>query len=472
MKVQRLTSFALIAIALLLVLGQGMSGAAKAAPHYQVSTTVSVARNQTAKIENPASQVPYRITVQGRLTDPGGNPISNATSVTFKLYQQPTGGSAFISEGTVITPDANGLFTYQVGTGVTISGTVSYFGSPVYLGISVGNDSEMTPRFLMTAAPYAMGLADGANIVGPRGIYIDNNGSASLTASGIQAQGPLGVYAQGLYGAGVLGISDDSSSYWQSTGVIGLSNLNGGVGGAFTGTVGVVGYGNSANGHLSGYHDGVSGLASDASGSGVYGHAYGANGEGVWGSAQGSVNGAIGGWFDSYDLGAPHTAIYARGSGHASGGWVTPNGFAMMVKYNGTDELHPGDVLALDGNNADMDGVTILGTVKAKPGDATVGVAQYRYSVYSVSPAAKANGKGDTIQADAAATSFQTGDLIEVVIAGQARMKAPAATRIGDRLGLTANGVVTTVKDEADTIARVAGVPDHNGYVTVFVNFK
>lgn len=144
--------------------------------------------------------------------------------------------------------------------------------------------------------------------------------------------------------------------------------------------------------------------------------------------------------------------------------------FGMMVKYNGPDELHPGDILALDGNNATVNDNSVLGTVKAtaQNAGAAIGVAQYRYNLYS---GMSNTGMRYVEQADTEATSFHQGDLIQLVVMGQAQVKVSGPVSIGDRLAITQNGLTAT-KSSEDSIGKVAEKPDSNGMVTIFVNFK
>ncbi len=563
MKLNRITSLIAFTLAMLVVFAQFI-GSVQAAPPSQISgvsvqLAPGVSQTSASKPDSPADQTPYHLTVQGRLTDPSGNPITVATNVTFKLYSVPSGGSPLYTEGPVsVTPSSNGLFTYLLGSNTTwTSVTTQLFANKVYLGITVATDAEMTPRFEMTGSPYAYSLAPGAMIAGATtgnspdpallnviatggsannavaGSFQNTNGgtgsrtglsvgvggigtggTSSSTAGGfINSGGGSGtggqfgiqstlqgtvagsgyggffqnltfntthpqyaLFATAYSGSGIHSISDSSTNSQQSAGVVGVSFASGsdrGAGGVFTGTLGAVGYASNDTAAVSGYSDGVSGLASSAGGSGVFGHGTGSGGEGVWGTAYLGTSSSFGGFFDSYTQAAANTAIYARGSGHSTGGWFSPNGFGLMVKYDGNADLHPGDVLALDGNNAMVEGSQVLGVVKADASnaDAAIGIAQYRYQVY---PAAdKTNPMShDSIQVDDKATTIKSGDLMQIIIAGQAQARVSGNVKVGDRLAIVADGSISAAKDSANPIGKVAGKPDQNGLVTVVVNFK
>ncbi len=286
-----------------------------------------------------------------------------------------------------------------------------------------------------------------------------------------------GIFSLAFSGEGIHAISDSSTGQQQSAGVTGVSLASGsdrGAGGVFTGTNGVVGYASGDIATVSGYSDGVSGLSSTTGGSGLFGHAINSTGAGVWGTAYLGPSNSFGGFFDSYDQAASHSAIYARGAGHATGGWFTGLGFGLMVKYDGSGDLHTGDVLALDGNNTTaVDGSPVLGVVKADASnaDAAIGVAQYRYSD---TPAVdKSNPMShDTIQVDDSTTTIKSGDLLQIVIAGQTRVKVSGNVKLGDHLTITRDGSVSAAQASDLTIGKVAGKPDANGLVTVVVNFK
>lgn len=98
-----------------------------------------------------AAQTPTTISYQGRLTNATGQPITTATSVTFAIYSVPSGGTALYTSTQSVTPDANGIFTVELGP----FGASVFDGSKRYLGIKAGADAEMTPRQLLTSAPYA-----------------------------------------------------------------------------------------------------------------------------------------------------------------------------------------------------------------------------------------------------------------------------------------------------------------------------
>ncbi len=108
-----------------------------------------------------AAQAPGTISYQGRLAADDGEPITTEVSVTFAVYAAASGGTTLSLQILTFTPDANGIFTVQLGP----FGATVFDGSLRYLGIKVGADAEMTPRQVLTAAPYSFNtnkIADNA----------------------------------------------------------------------------------------------------------------------------------------------------------------------------------------------------------------------------------------------------------------------------------------------------------------------
>jgi hypothetical protein len=94
------------------------------------------------------------ISFQGALNGPGGQPLPNGSyNITFRFYDGPG-------------PTGNAVSTNIVVPNVTVtSGVASTFisvdpawfdGATRYLGVTIGNGSELAPRILTTAVPYAL----------------------------------------------------------------------------------------------------------------------------------------------------------------------------------------------------------------------------------------------------------------------------------------------------------------------------
>ena len=90
------------------------------------------------------------IPIQGRLTDSAGNPLNGNYSITARIYDVETGGTALCSDTDPVTV-TNGLFNMNVN--FCTSSDID--GRQLYLGIQVGSDGEMGPRQHIYPVPYA-----------------------------------------------------------------------------------------------------------------------------------------------------------------------------------------------------------------------------------------------------------------------------------------------------------------------------
>ena len=97
--------------------------------------------------------IPNTINYQGYLTDSGGNPVNATVSMTFKIYAVSTGGTALWSESQNTVLVNNGIYNVTLGSVVSLGALP--FDVPYFLGVTVGTDSEMTPRQTLTSVGYA-----------------------------------------------------------------------------------------------------------------------------------------------------------------------------------------------------------------------------------------------------------------------------------------------------------------------------
>jgi parallel beta-helix repeat protein len=101
------------------------------------------------------AQVPQTISYQGSLSDAKGNPLSATVEMVFRLYASPTVAIALWSEVQKVSVQ-NGTFSVVLGANALNPLDAARFKRPLYLGIAVGTDAEMTPRQALTAVGYAM----------------------------------------------------------------------------------------------------------------------------------------------------------------------------------------------------------------------------------------------------------------------------------------------------------------------------
>ncbi|MBI4849711.1 MAG: hypothetical protein HY808_14270 [Nitrospirae bacterium] len=110
--------------------------------------------------------VPGTLSYQGTLTNNSGVLINGTvTSITFRIYDQPTGGNLIWGPETHNSvPVTNGLFSCVLNN---ISASV-FSDSDRYISIQVDNDLEMSPRQKINSVPYATKSEDGI----PSGVIV------------------------------------------------------------------------------------------------------------------------------------------------------------------------------------------------------------------------------------------------------------------------------------------------------------
>ncbi|MBI2029972.1 site-specific integrase [Candidatus Gottesmanbacteria bacterium] len=103
--------------------------------------------------------IPNRIiSFQGRLTDSSSNPITSGTNIRFGIYNSLTAsGSALLwQELDYVDPDENGIFNILLGQSNSIASTLFSENASLWLGLTVANDPEATPRQQIATVPYAL----------------------------------------------------------------------------------------------------------------------------------------------------------------------------------------------------------------------------------------------------------------------------------------------------------------------------
>ena len=143
-------------------------------------------------VTNLQAQAPKKITYQGKLTDSGGNPVSDGTyNIKFSLYDAVNAGSSSWEETQGVAVN-DGLFNVYLGD---INPININFNKAYWLGVKVGSDAEMTPRTPLSSAPYslyAISIADNSvtaskipnNSIDLNKIKKGNNGEILKTEGG------------------------------------------------------------------------------------------------------------------------------------------------------------------------------------------------------------------------------------------------------------------------------------------------
>jgi hypothetical protein len=138
------------------------------------------------------AQVPPQLAHQGRLTTANGTPVQGSTTFHFRLYDRGVGGEPIWAE-TLDVPVEDGFYTVQLGEQTPLP-IEAFTGSPLYLGVQIEGDAEMTGRVALTSVPYAFRAAtadDATGDITPRSVTVD--GRQVIDARGRWTGDPSGL---------------------------------------------------------------------------------------------------------------------------------------------------------------------------------------------------------------------------------------------------------------------------------------
>lgn len=163
-----------------------------------LSAIVTAALITGAATSAMAADVPATLTHQGRLFDDAGKPITDSLQITFNFYLAPNDAAPAVSETLDVTLE-DGYFSVSLGKVNSIVDLLQS-GAPLYLGIAVGNDAEMTPRTIVQSVPYAIVSSNAIGDITPTSVSI--GGTEVINSSGQWVGDPTGlVGATGPAGA-------------------------------------------------------------------------------------------------------------------------------------------------------------------------------------------------------------------------------------------------------------------------------
>lgn len=129
--------------------------------------------------------VPQIMSYHGVLTDTSGVPVTDGQyAVTFSIYAAPTGGASLWTETWNATTNpvavTGGMFNVMLGAYKPIPASFFADNPVAYLGIIVGNDSEMLPRQRIASVGYAFTAGNGI----PKGGIIMWSGAVNQVPEG------------------------------------------------------------------------------------------------------------------------------------------------------------------------------------------------------------------------------------------------------------------------------------------------
>jgi hypothetical protein len=142
----------------------------------------------------PTPNVPATITQQGRLLNTDGTAATGTVSMVFSLYDSSTSTTAIWTETQSVTLD-DGYFSVQLGSMTSLASSATLTtdlakGVGLFLGLTVGTDSEMTPREVITTVPYALIAQNAIGDITPHSVVV--NGITIITPNGTLAVGSAG----------------------------------------------------------------------------------------------------------------------------------------------------------------------------------------------------------------------------------------------------------------------------------------
>jgi hypothetical protein len=266
-----------------------------------------------------AITIPYLTSYQGKLTDTAGRAVRDSSyAVTFRLYTQPTGGSAYWNETQTVTT-RSGLFSVLLGSVEPV-----YYPDEgnCYLSMQVGATPELAPRMQIGSAAYAFcawradtayraGSAPAARPITP-GVANAEIAANAVTSDKVQDHSIKGVDLAAPCSL-VTQVGNPNAAL-----MIRALNTGNGIRIDTADNVGIIIHGTRNDGltiynaHSNGiyaYHVATYGVRGAATVAGGYFEAESARGIGMVAKAYNSV--------------ATDTAVRAYGKGLASGGWST-----------------------------------------------------------------------------------------------------------------------------------------------------
>lgn len=112
------------------------------------------------------------LSFQGILKRANGTAVEDGEySITFKLYESESGGNPIWTETQPNVEVTSGIYSVILGTITPID---AGFNVPYWLGVTVGS-TELTPRFRLTSAPYALSLLGESNTFPSTGAVVADN---------------------------------------------------------------------------------------------------------------------------------------------------------------------------------------------------------------------------------------------------------------------------------------------------------
>jgi hypothetical protein len=103
------------------------------------------------------------LSIQGSIQNSSGVSLPDGNyPLTFRLYESESGGTAVWSETQPLVSVSGGLYSTSLGLTTPLTAA---FNKPYFLGVSVRESPEITPRARLSAAPYGLSLVGQHNLL-------------------------------------------------------------------------------------------------------------------------------------------------------------------------------------------------------------------------------------------------------------------------------------------------------------------
>jgi hypothetical protein len=181
------------------------------------------------------AQIPAKISYQGYIVKEDGTPYNDVVNMDVRLFDAETGGRQIWYEPHTATV-RSGVFSVILGSRISLDNLT--FDRPYWLEVIV-NEQIMTPRSLLSAAPYSMTAREAnALVAGARGVVTKLNGADGeilLRGDGrttVNRNGQtITITSTGTGGTGIQGVqnTDNALTIEQSDGTATINIANGGL---------------------------------------------------------------------------------------------------------------------------------------------------------------------------------------------------------------------------------------------------